>query len=298
MIILWNTMHDKILVIASSQIMSFPYDDNNYDKHTLYTEIMDATYEQILFVIQSIIGQLNVKCTYYINIVESKSGFRCAYIHLSNEKVYHAILGKNMDGTDRVSFIDDPEFVMPEEPLAVALEEYNNTTIDETFSWADDTDNYDDVVSKYKCPQIEVREESLVKIPNYKKNTSIILGCAYVRSVPKNYKNNILTCFNIPTWTTVEDLNNHFKRFNTYDTDNNSALSKSHADLNNKQYPIITIRRDKKMSSARVIFSEHTKDAQFALLFSMYITLHDKSKTKSTVLKFWYLKDKFFTGSQ
>ncbi len=276
-------------------IMLHSPDDNHYDNHTLYAEIDDATYEQVLFVIQSVIDQLNVKCEHHINMVESRNGFRCAYIYLSNVQVYHAIMGKNLDGTDRISFFDDPEFVMPEESYDEALKTYHSKTIDVGFSWADDIDDYDEIISRYRCPQIKVCEDSLVKIPNYKKNSSFALDCAYVKSVPKNYKNNILIGLNIPTWTTIEDLNNHFEKF---DTSRNNTLSKSYSILDNKKYPIITIKRNKRLANARVIFSENTNDAHFALLFSKYVVLTSKKKEKSFPFKFWYLKDKFYTGSQ
>lgn len=272
-------------------------DSHYFDQHTLYAEIGDATHEQLQYVIQSIISQLNKKCKYRINIVESKSGFRCAYIYITNKQVYYAAIGKNLDGTNRVKYVDDPNFIMPSIPLEVALQKYYTVNTTQSFSWADDAEELEDIENKYKCPKIEIREPPLVNIPNYKKNTSFPLGPAYVKHIPPNYKPNVLVCFNIPKWMTTDDLKFHFKIFNTY---NCNRLSRS--DPNKKQFPIISIKHDpdgsSKKSSVRIIFSDKTNDAHFALLFSKYITITNKYKTESHLCKFWYLKHYFHTGSQ
>jgi hypothetical protein len=265
---------------------------NHFDQHTLYAEINDATYEQLQYVLHTIIQKLNKVCKYYINIVESKTGFRCAYIYVTNKHVYYAIIGKNFDGSERIKYVDDPDFVEPEIPLDEALELYYKRDLSSCFNWADDTEQFEDIQNKYICPKIKISEPVLIEIPNYNLGCSIEFGPAYVKPVPKNYKHNVLVCFSIPKWITVENLKYHFAKFNTYKVPSDS--------IEKKKYPIISIKHgpNPKGGNARITYHHSTNDSHFALIFSKYVTITNKNNTESQLCKFWYLKDNSYTGSK
>lgn len=72
-------------------------------------------------------------CDYKINLVRKHTGeyLGYAYIDLSNPKLYYALVGKNVDGSDRVEYIDDPNWV----PQALV------PSVGKPISWADETDD-------------------------------------------------------------------------------------------------------------------------------------------------------------
>lgn len=59
------------------------------------------------------------ECDYKINVVRRYTGeyIGYAFIDITNPKLYYALLGFNVDGSDRAEYIDDPEWIRPEPVL-------------------------------------------------------------------------------------------------------------------------------------------------------------------------------------
>ena len=103
--------------------MSYDGSEMYYDNHTLYCIVYDATYDQISDCIKDAINKIGVECAYQINLVETKDGNRYAYMRVSDDKVYNALIGRNLDGTERIELHDDPDFKMPDTPFEEAMKE-------------------------------------------------------------------------------------------------------------------------------------------------------------------------------
>ena len=92
-----------------------------YDNHTLFIKCDCATVEQIrtafresLTTYQTSIGK-HLECRFRVNLVENREGnsFGIAFVFVTNPAVYHMLMGKNPDGSDRIKYIDDPSWVAP-----------------------------------------------------------------------------------------------------------------------------------------------------------------------------------------
>ena len=62
-------------------------------------------------------------CDFFINVVENKEGekFGLSYFWIKNKIVYNILLGKNIDGSDRIERIDDPDWKEPERDYFEAM---------------------------------------------------------------------------------------------------------------------------------------------------------------------------------
>jgi hypothetical protein len=62
-----------------------------------------------------IFGQ-DFECDYQINVVRRYTGeyMGYAFVDVANPKLYYALLGFNVDGSDRADYIDDPNWIQPE----------------------------------------------------------------------------------------------------------------------------------------------------------------------------------------
>lgn len=280
------------------------YDDENdiyrtYDTHTLYADINSASEKQIKTIILDAIKQLNKKidCDIKINIVESKAKkFRCAYIRVSSDEIYYALLGRNLDGSERVKYIDDPNFVHPKKPLKLALDElYNNNDNlnSSSMSWADDIDVEDEIKKQYDCPKISILLDKLVELKPYANNKYIRIGPAYVNDTHEDYNHNILVSFSVPKWV---DTNTILFYFGEYVTEKKEYIKAKNG--NKISYPIIIFKQTIKGRYVQIKFSPTSDDASFCLLMNKYLTLPIpkyicKGRSKTThVLKFDYLLHK------
>ena len=98
-------------------------DSANYrDTHTLYVKCNNATPIQIAECFTKAIEEhqkvhrVNLACPFRVNFVEDKDGkpFGFAFVFVRNPAVYHMLLGKNPDGSDRIEYHDDPSWTDPE----------------------------------------------------------------------------------------------------------------------------------------------------------------------------------------
>ena len=71
----------------------------------------------------------NYKCSIILNFVHTRKGsyIGYAFVDISDPKLYYALIGCNVDGTERVEYIDDPHWVPPKRDESKSK-----------LSWADD----------------------------------------------------------------------------------------------------------------------------------------------------------------
>lgn len=164
-------------------------DEYLYDTHTLFIKCDCATTVQIHDAINEAItkyqndNSVDLECRFKVNRVETREGIPVgiAFVFLTNSAVYYMLVGKNIDGSDRVEYKDDPSWSPP----------VNNKSSNDSgwsiiappiksskMNWADETD--DDIwcettnisksgtVSKIpSCPKISFPLEPLMKLPPY-----------------------------------------------------------------------------------------------------------------------------------
>src|SRR3989304_8449605 len=94
---------------------------NYYDNHTLYVKCDSASKEQITTAFHEALENYQnatgavVECRFRVNLISNREGklYGVAFVFITNSDVYHMLLGKNPDGSDRVTYIDDPSWVAP-----------------------------------------------------------------------------------------------------------------------------------------------------------------------------------------
>jgi hypothetical protein len=302
------------------------FSDRKTDTHTLYVTTGVAVYEQVKEALTTAIASLNIPCRLKINLIYIKDklcGF--AFVWVSSPKVYYALLGKNFDGTARVTLTRDPNWVEPSKTYNEAFDKLMKDNPNLVSDWADLSEAEDTLRKSYEIPMISIDNESLVKIPGYKytpeqiahlknantqnddrenndrenenKQPDVIPEYGYFEvdeafvQEPSTYEShNILFARGIPDWIDEAAMKNLFKEYNNCP---DWIKRKSGEVWINCHYPIVNIieRRNYKTSSiekmAFITFKENTTDAQFALLMTKKLfVVNPKNKDISTTLFF------------
>lgn len=284
-----------------------------YNEHTLYVKSGVASNEQLMKSMrQSLINVSkklgrSVPCSFKSNLIIGRNGvyYGFGYLWVTNPEVYHMLLGRNPDGTERVECYDDPNWIKPTNTLEDALSEITY----KSGSWADMTDTEEEIIQTYTCPKIKVQLPPLMELPGYDyddeqlthfqrlaekfKNEEVtdpsVLCCdgttrngvltipkkgyfqiapACVKDPDEKHCRNVLCSRNIPTWIVENDLKNAFK---FYASDNKTVIERKIKKKTIKDtYPFVTIN-DKRV--AFVTFDPNTADAQFALLMTRKLVL-------------------------
>lgn len=170
-----------------------------YDKHTFFVKCETATPEQINQVFLSALkkyqddNNVDLNCRVHVNLVENREGqsYGIAFVFVTNSEVYHMLLGKNPDGSDRVEYRDDPSWQPPKDGESV--NESGWATISppvytKSMSWAEISeadDEYEHQLELQKkkleqsknkliCPKIPVPLDPLMVLPPYKLNSDQI----------------------------------------------------------------------------------------------------------------------------
>ena len=141
-----------------------------HDKHTLYVETGIAERTQVETCFGMAIKKLRIPCRLKVNLVSNRNGY-CgyAYVWLSSQRVYNAILGKNLDGSERIVYNDDPTWTQPEKSLEDALNTQDSTK-NMSHPLRDIVDEEQEIRQRYQCPQIKQDLDCLVKVPGYRYN--------------------------------------------------------------------------------------------------------------------------------
>lgn len=257
-----------------------------YDNHTLFVRSGVGTNEQLKKCVEQTIRRFdpNIKCEIIPNIIIGRDNryYGFGYIYVSNSQVYNLLIGKNLDGTERVQHVPDPKWKPPVKPLQTALSEINIT---ET-GWGDVAEAEEIIMEQYNCPTISHKLDPLVRLDKYTltrqqkdliKNLMIendIHGLipdmgtfefqpAYVVDIEDEYSGHVLCCRSVPNGITIRDIKNIFIPF----TSNTKFVieRKIHGKFVRDTYPFVTIN-EKRM--AFIMFDPTTRDAQFALLMT------------------------------
>ncbi len=274
----------------------------HYNNHTLYIRTGIAHRYQVEEILKNAINQLNIKTEIFVNLISSKDGYcGCAYVWISSPEVYNAIVGKNLDGSERVRYEDDPDWKPP--------------TDSTDKSWGDRMENKE-------CLRTTIYLESLLSFDGYDfdqkqldnmsnlstKKGYIKIYQAFVLDVEPNLNRHILIAKNIPEWITEEMLKDKFSPF-TSDT-----KTKIQRFINRKRifdtYPFINIyNHSNKISKVKlaesgsftpkimcfITFNKLTYDGQFALLMTKKLVVyHPKTNKPHTLFfTFSYKKNKY-----
>lgn len=183
------------------------------------------------------------ECDLYVNVVENKDGqkFGHTYAWISNPMVYHALIGNNFNGSERVEEIEQEDWSPPKISLSEAIKEANG-------DWAMEAE----IEERYEIPTREVKLEPLVVPPGvrYTKTQKEILGIeddvGFIEIFPARVtirsddkKVNCIYSSSIPPWVSEDMLYKFFERF--------SVDKMIHKDVKTKKsfsYPKILITKN------------------------------------------------------
>ena len=171
----------------------------SYDTHTLFLKCDCASTKQIQDSMRESLKKyqnehgVKLDCRWRVNVISNHEGelFGIAFVFVTNPAVYHMLLGKNPDGSDRVEFVDDPSCSGLLEGTGTNESGWN--TIEEPklpekpeypagMSWADMSEveeEYDEALAEYERklqsynnrfirPKIQIQLEPLMILPPFK----------------------------------------------------------------------------------------------------------------------------------
>jgi len=189
---------------------------------------------------------------FYLNLVTNKEGksFGYAYAYIDDKELFNIIVGKNLDGSERVELIDDPDWEPPSDDETEALE-----------AAGDDWGELCEVEKSYECPKIIQKLDPLITLPGIKYTESQLkqvlkdpdlarvqkenlqkypFGFLEVSEVSlSEKKENLNSIFskNLPDWVTEDFLFKFFSRFNR------DPLIRTKKDKSKFEYPVVKIKK-------------------------------------------------------
>lgn len=300
---------DQIFSKGSQEALSGSTDLANsvvakyFNPHIVYVKTHIATIEQLreairkaLIAAEELLDR-EIRTEFRINYLKRYDGipYGYGYLWFTNTEAASLLLGKNADGSERIEYKDDPNWVPPsggavkESPRSQRSPDFDNFLSDDRMSsWADEVEQEE----SRKCPKIAVKMPPLVTLGKYRisaeqkrqlekliaekglKITTIpdedafrILP-AYVTAVDDAHNANVLFSKNVPDWVTADMLK---KEIAHYVTDSRTTFNrKVHGMVYKETYPVVTITAKR---FVYVNFDPATRDAQFARLMIRKITL-------------------------
>ena len=140
-----------------------------YSGKLLYLDKGYAIGWQIEEAIIKVLKKLKVPCNFMVNTIKVKGEIAdYAYAYFTNPQVVNALLGKNLDGTERViKTLTDGEWTPPDKPMEDLIKEsLEALTSDST--WVIKNEIEEEIRALYN-PPMTIRElEPLVVLPEYK----------------------------------------------------------------------------------------------------------------------------------
>lgn len=160
-----------------------------FEKNYMYIETFNLESSETEKLIRDKLSSFGIEnYNMYINCVKNKNMENLGYSYgwISSEKAFNILVGLNEDGSERVEYLPDENWIEPE------------TVPDLVSSWAEETDKERPIIKKYLDPLIDFEGEIIIKesffINNYDRENTIYT---------KNINNSI----------TKEQLYNFFKQF-------------------------------------------------------------------------------------
>lgn len=266
------------------------------DSRTLFVRCDTASVKQIEEVFKSLVNKYNTefqpetRATFYVNRVENRQGesLGMAFVYITDSKLFHLIQGKNPDGSDRIEYRPDPNWVKSEiAPLS------------EDASWADMVE-YEEAEH---CPMIPIVLEPLLTVPPYKltpeqiaekrariislnkdkpgfdekmvdvpDHAFLIVSPAFLSPIDEKFSPNILKAKNVPSWVTPADIK---LKFTPFTSNSKTVVDRVVKGRHFKEtYPFVNINSE---GIAFVIFDPATLDAPFALYMLKKCVMTKKS---------------------
>ena len=285
------------------------------DNHTHYIKCTYATEKQIYDVYNEGLTKYQkdnklkeVDRRFKVNYITNKEGepLGVAFAFLTDSTLYHMILGRNPDGTERYIEQDDPSWKPPSKDDLVNESGWSMTSkYDKGMSWADVTEEDEKMERKFVCPKIRTLLPPLITIPPVRltdvqmeeKRQDIIeenegklgfdpskvhvpreeyLSIDEALSKPKESKflPNVLKATNVADWVTAR----HIKIiFTPYVTDAVTPDERVvHGVTVREPYPHVNISEKDGKRCVFVVFDPQTTNAYFALHMQMKTTVRDK----------------------
>lgn len=285
-----------------------------FDNRTLYVKSGVAHPEQLKESLRRAIGDASrllgrpLKVLFEVNLIVLREGRKVGfgYIRVSNAEFFHLLSGRNADGSERVEWFDDPDWVAPAEDLAPI--EYKPG-----LNWAD----IDEEEERYTCPKIKRVLPPLLTLAGYpldgkqqaeykqqlvenaKREGTYEPGMeedifvpvvgtfeaspAFVTDLEDNLCANVLCTRKVPAWVTEKKLKAIFTNYTT------DATTKQKRRVGGQTitdtYPFVTINADR---NAFITFDPVTHDAQFALLMTKKLDLQDDGKFATLIFTHSY----------
>lgn len=298
-----------------------------YDNHTLFIKCDCASVQQIraafaeaLTTYQTAIGQ-RIDCRYRVNLLVDREGnsYGVAFVFVTNPAVYHMLLGKNPDGSDRIEYMDDPAWEPPTDGELTndsgwsSISEPVYTT---GMSWADIYDEEEELERKREedearniCPKIAIQLEPLMGLPPYKLtpeqikvkrekiiienegkpdfNTNLVVVPEFAHFCVDRAMVNPVDAKFMPNILKSRDVPNWVTKaelkaqFAPYASDNTTRQERLiKGNRVEDTYPFVNINEDR---VAFIIFDPSTHDAQFAL-HMMKKTIISKKSPDGSIL--------------
>jgi hypothetical protein len=232
------------------------------DSGILDDEQVEASLNAVIEFLVQDYGEDFSHCITHVNVVKNREGvkFGHTYAWVSDPRVYHAILGKNFDESDRVEFYDDPDWKPPEKSYEDVLEDPDD--------WSAGIERPMD-----RCPRLKRELDPIVSLPAVKYNEDQVkevqgeseygfLEVFPVKLTKKPDRGNSLFSNDVPVWLNEEILKGYFEKFEPDKTEHFDKKSKKKF-----RYPTVEFKkkRDGKRSCI-VTFSNSNRNTAMFLI--------------------------------
>lgn len=262
---------------------------SRHDQHTLcvYACVLDE--EDIMNAIQSAIKKYEKKvqktfpCTYSINVIKHSGGAPkgYGYLYVSNVKIYHLLLGKNPDGSERVVVVDKTSDMNCD----LDVRDYIENPIGDWGAFADATERIE-LDSLIDIPPVKYTKKHLGHLEVFKRQVKemgkvleeldywhedkapIELHPAVVRDIEANAEAHRLFAQGVPPWISEKMIQQRFQKYLKGKIRPNRLAG----------YPNVEIDRNHKTCTVR--FNPDTRDAQFALLMARALCFKNKKNNR------------------
>lgn len=167
------------------------------DVHTIFLGCPGATEQQIREVFGAALAQYRshtpLECYFRVNLVKNGAGqsYGMAFVFVTNPAVYYMLFGRNPDGTARVRYIDDPNWISPKSsPIPGSSVRARSPSPMISNSWADWIDELDEPEPTASGPpQIKIELEPLMVLPSYTPSKEV--STEVPTEVPKEVPNDL-----------------------------------------------------------------------------------------------------------
>lgn len=261
----------------------------HYNNHIVYIKTYTATEAQLREAIHRAIKQAEdiLNCTISTQFkINHLPTYGFAYVWFTNESVSHLLLGRNLDGTERL--------------------EYTYSDVEENIegkSWADINDNVLRLPPLVTLGEYAITAEQkdelrdMVLAAGYQKTDDQYLAIdklatalfevypAYIYQVDKIYLNHTLHTKNVPVWLNGSTLKRLFQPYvSNPDKKFIKTIYKGNAKIKQEcTYPHVEITSK---GSVFINFDPSTNDAAFCRLMTRKLHVKDKDTSQSCTLVF------------